>query len=298
MKKLLFLFISFFTLINPQLRAQDVIAIDPLFEYPMAPEELNTLEEKCNFIVKNFWNDFNFKNKATVDQNALNHAFMVYASSMPYASDKEVMLSVNKLLDKLSGNPTLLRQFCKAAEENLYGPRAQIFSDDIFMKFLEAFIKNKKIPVQKKTKYTDIYQALSSSRPGKPAPEFSFTDKEGGTKKYFPMSTPTLLIFGDPDDTDWRLARLKMDSDIMLSEALEKGKANIIYIVPFDRPQWQEQVSNYNKRWTVGQSSEVAKFYDIRFYPSMYLVDADGKIEGKNISLIEAINFLTNKENK
>ena len=276
-------------------KAQETIVIEPLFDYPVAPEELVSLEEKCNFIVKNFWNDFNFKTKASVDQNALNDAFMVYTSALTYASDKEITQSVNKLLEKLSGNPVLLLQFCKAAEENLYGPRAEIWSDKLFLRFLEAVIKNKKIPDSRKVKYTSIYQALTESQVGNQAPSFSFIDKNNEKKKYFPMSTPTMLIFGNPDETDWRLVRIKMDLDVKLSEALEKGKINIIYIIPYKLDNWQDIVSNYNTRWAVGQSDEASQHYDIRFLPSLYLISSDGKIDQKNIPLQDAIQILTSQ---
>ena len=34
--------------------AQDIIEIQPLFEYPSAPEELATLEEKSDYLVEHF----------------------------------------------------------------------------------------------------------------------------------------------------------------------------------------------------------------------------------------------------
>lgn len=295
MRKLICFFILLSSLMLFKSKAQETLVIvEPLFEYPVAPEELETLQEKCNYIVKNFWNDFNFKNKTSVDQNALNDAFMVYSSSFPYAAEKEVHQSVNKLIDKISGNPTLLFQFCKAAEENLYGPRASIWSDEIYLKFLDAIVKNKKIIESRKIKYLKIYNALHESQEGKAAPPFQFTDRNGEIKKYFPMSTPTLLIFGDPENTDWRLARLKMDSDNQLEEMLVKGKVNIIYIVPKEINNWQNTTSNYNPRWTVGQSLEVSEHYDIRVLPSLYLISTDGKIYKKNVNLQQAVNFLTN----
>ena len=272
--------------------AQTVIEIDPLFEYPVAPEEMESLNEKCNYLVKNFWNNFDFKKKTAVDQYALNAAFQVYSTTFQYASDKDVLQSVDKLIKNLSGNQTLLMQFCKAAEENLYGMKADFWADEIYLKFLDAVIKDKKISENRKSKYIQQANVLRKSMVGNTAPSFTFTDASGESKKYFPMSTPTLLIFGDPEDTDWRLARLKMDSNFQLDEALNKGKVNILYIVPGNVKNWQNEVSNYNKYWTTGESSEAATLYDLRITPSIFLIDSGGKIVEKHLAAMQAVDML------
>lgn len=279
------------------MKAQNIIEVKPLFEYPVAPENLESLEEKCDYIVKNFWNNFNFKSKEPVDQYALNEAFQVYATSFQFANEKEVNASIDKLIKNLSGNKVLLMQFGKAAEENLYGPRADFWSDGLYLKFVDAIIKDKKIPQTRKGRYIKQAQALMESKVGSPAPEFWFTDRERASKRYFPMSTPTLIIFGDPGDTDWRIARIRLDSNLELSEALKKGKINILYIVPGNISNWQRDVENYNPQWTIGQSDEAATHYDLRLVPSIYLIGSDGKILGKNLILEEAIKTLLEQIN-
>ncbi|MCH5227470.1 MAG: DUF5106 domain-containing protein [Muribaculaceae bacterium] len=290
MKKIFYIIIfSILSLATPA-KAETVLEIEPLFEYPVAPEELISLNERCNYLVKNFWNGFDFKRKQAVDQIALNDAFHVYASTIPYASAKEVNQSVDKLIKNISGNPVMLLQFCKAAEVNLYGPMADIWSDEVYLKFLDAVIKNKKIEEKRKLRYINQANALKESAVGNTAPTFWFQDKERASKQYFPMSTPTLLIFGDPEDTDWRLDRLRMDSNFKLAEAIDKGKINVLYIVTKPDNNWQNTVSNYNKKWTVGQSEDVVKEYDIRLNPSIFVVSTEGKIIQKNKSVDSSVN--------
>lgn len=281
--------VGFFAFAKAQ---QTVIHIEPLFEYPVAPDELKTLDEKCNYLVKVFWDNFNFKQKNALDQYALNEAFMVYASTFRYADKKEVDQSMDKLLKNLAGNPPLLMQFTKAAEENLYGPRAQFWQDELYLKMVDAVIKNKKIPAARKNKLIRQAETLRKSAVGQLAPSFWFIDKDRASKQYFPMSTPTILIFGNPEDTDWRLDRLKLESNFKLSEAIEKGKINILYIIPDEIENWQESVSNYNPKWTIGQSNESKQIYDIRTNPTVFVVGSDGKILKKYISPDVAADFV------
>lgn len=292
MKKNLYFILFLFIFSLNTISSQTVIEIKPLFDYPVAPEEMESLEERCNYMVKNFWDKFDFKSKDPVDQYALNEAFGIYASTMRYANKKDVDQSIEKLIGKLSGNPGLQLQFTKAAEENLYGPRAEFWIDDLYLKFLDALIKNKKIKDDRKTKYINQANALLTSKEGVTAPVFDFTDKKGETKNYFPMSTPTLLIFGDPSDTDWKIARLKMESNLKFRDAVDKGKINVLYILPDESANWQSNVSAYNNHWTIGQSPSVRNSYDTRLNPSIYIIGTDGKIIKKFPQLEEAMEIV------
>ncbi len=99
----------------------EVITIEPLFEYPVAPEEIMNLTDKSNWLMHHFWDTMDFKKKGPVDQNALNDAMKVFVFPMQWAEKAEVDKAVDLLLSKIAKNPTLQLQFTKAAEETLYG---------------------------------------------------------------------------------------------------------------------------------------------------------------------------------
>lgn len=286
-KKIIIAIFAFFGQIGVN---AETIEIEPLFEYPMAPEELPTLTEKSNYLVDHFWDQFDFKNKTAVDQNALNDAFRVYSTPLLWANMDKSMASLDKLISNISKNPTILLQFTKAAEENLYGPRAEVWSDELYMKFLNAIIKNKKIKPERKAKYEKQAAILSNSMLNGPAPKFDFTDRDGNKRNYFPMSTPTMIIFGDPDDPDWRIARLKMETNNSLSQALEKGKLNILFIIPGELQNWKDLTSTYPSSWIIGEAPKVSETVDMRAIPSIYLISSEGKTILKNQPLAAAIN--------
>ncbi|MBD5357060.1 MAG: DUF5106 domain-containing protein [Bacteroides sp.] len=274
--------------------SQEYIEIEPLFEYISAPEELATLDEKSNYLVEHFWDKMDFKTKTTVDQTALNHAFKVYTTTIRFAEKNKATASVNKLLENLSKNPTLLLQFTKAAEENIYGPRADVWIDEVYIKFLQTLIKNKKIPQARKDKYEKQLSMLESSIVGNKAPQFKFENSNGTEASYFPMTTPTILIFGDPANTDWRIARLRMETNTALNQAVEKGKINILFILPDFQEGWKDEVANYPQRWTVGCADKLGENLDIRakssiYFASVWFVDSEGKIALKNTPLEEVI---------
>ena len=270
--------------------AQEQLKVQALFEYPVAPEELPTMTGKSNWLMQNFWNPLDLKSKQAVDQAALNHAFKVYVTPMRWA-DRDVSLSsVDNLVKQLQKNPTLLLQFTKAAEENLYGPRADVYIDEVYIKFLEGIVKQKKISELQRSRYDRQLKILSGSLQGSPAPHFEFERADGTIGEYYPMSTPTIIEFGDPDCTDCQLDKLRLDTNLKLSDAIDKGKVNVMFIMPAPPEGWQEKVNGYPSKWVVGASEDIDDIYDIRLTPTFYVIGGDGTIAAKNITVDNAIN--------
>lgn len=278
-----------------QSNADNRIYIEPLFEYPVVPDELgDNLTDRADYQIENFWNNFDFKNKNAVDQNALNHAFEVYASAMPYATSEKVIKSVDKLIEKIKKNPTLSYQFAKAAEEILYGPRASMWIDEVYIKFLENLVANKKIDKSKKLKFQDQLSILKNSAVGAKAYRFNYVSRDGQHSNFMPKSDFTLIEFGNPECDDCRYAKLKMDISSVLNDLLYDNRLDIYFIITEEDEDGSllKSTSTYPDKWIVGKAGELDDYYDLRATPSLYLIDKDGKIIAKNISVDNAIAIL------
>ena len=266
----------------------NVIFIEPLFNYPVAPEEIISLGDKSNWLMEHFWDSFDFKSKKAVDQNALNDAFSVYAQPMLWADRDAVLKSTDKLLSNISKNPVMMLQFTKAAEENLYGPRATAYIDEVYIKYLEALNNMKKIKPERKARYNRQYKILKKSMVGVIPPVFEF-ETVSGAKETFRPGLLTVIEFGDPDCTDCRLSKLKMDTDLKFSSLVEKGKINVLFIIPDAEEGWQEMLADYPKLWHCGASDTVSDILDMRATPYFYVVGTDGKIITKTDNIEKAM---------
>ncbi len=277
-----------FTIFIPTRLNAEVIEIEPLFEYPVAPEEIISLSDKSNWLMQHFWDNMDFKKKDAVNQSALNDAFRVFTLPMQWADKTEVDKAVDSMLSQLSKNPTLLLQFTKAAEESLYGQRAKIWIDEVYIKYLEAFLKNKKISDSRKIRYRRQLEQLKSSMIGQIAPSFNFTTPTGNPGKFQPIGVFTIIEFGDPDCDDCRHAKLKMETDMRFTSLVDRGLVNVLFIIPDPVDGWQTNIGDYPSNWVVGASDTVSDILDIRSTPSFYVIGKDGKIIAKNISVDQA----------
>lgn len=274
---------------NAQDSQRTVVVVDPLFEYPIAPEEIDGIQEKATWVAEHFWDPMDFK-KAPVDQSALNHAMSVYTTSFRWAPKDEAEKSLNALLDKVEKNPTLLLQFVKAAEENLYGPRAELWSDEAYLPFLKAIVKNKKVAELRRARYERQLKLIESSLVGGEAPSFEYKDVAGGSQMYRPDGRIAIIEFGDPSCSDCRMARLRMESNVALGQ-LVKGDKVAIYFINVDPVEgWGAEVASYPHNWNIGGAEDIDEIYDLRTTPSMYVIGSDRKIAAKNVGVDDAIN--------
>lgn len=267
-----------------------VMYLDPLFEYPVAPEEITGFSEKCNWLSENFWNPLDLKSKDAVDQARLNHAFQVYASTVQYADKDRVTVAVDKLMKNLQKNPMLLYQMTKAAEENIYGPRAEFWIDELYARILRSALSNKKFPKSKRIRYEEQLKQLDATMIGSEPARFDFVRPNGDTAQFFAMSTPTVIIFGDPDCDQCRIGKLRMQSNVSFSKAVADGKVNVLFIIPDPEEGWQAKVADFPKNWTVGASDTISDVYDLRDVPEVYLIGADGKMVNKHIGVVDAMH--------
>ena len=276
--------------INAQ-TGNEPIVIAPLFEYPSAPEEMDNLQDRSDYLMEHFWDQMDFKNKSSVDQNALNDAFMVYAAPMRFAAIENVDSSVTKLLQSTAKNPVLSLQFAKAAEEALYGPRANFWHDGIYLRFVDNVLQNKQIKKERKQKYQRIKKILSNTLQGTVPPEFDYTTPEGKKSHYYPNGVITVIEFGDPDCDDCRMAKLKMDTNVKFSSLVDRGKINVLFIYVDPEDGWEKKLKDYPAKWYVGSSEEVSDLYDLRETPAIYVIDRDGKIAVKNVTVETAMQI-------
>lgn len=276
-----------------EISAQQIF-IEPLFEYPSAPDTLDGLQERSDYLMDHFWDSFDFSSKEAVDQTALNDAFNVYLTAMRYAERNKALASVNNIIKNLKGNSTLLYQFTKAAEEGLYGPRASIWSDEAYMPFLKAIVSDKNLSDTRKQRYAMQLDVIKRNTPGMKFPPVRLTLRNGRHSNFEVKSPLTLVEFGNPDCDDCKFSRMKLEMATDIAEQIENGDLGMYFIVadavPEEQPEILSLMQELPEKWIAGICYGGDDTFDIRSTPSFYLLDKDGKILAKNLDVTEAVD--------
>lgn len=272
------------------------LIIEPLFQYPTAPDDITDLVGRSDYLMEHFWDTMDLTSSETVDQNALNDAFEVYTSAMPFSTRDAVLKSVDKLISRLKGNPVLTIQFMKAAEESLYGPRANMWSDEVYVPFLKAVVTEKGISETRKARYAHQLKKLTTTSVGKKAPSFRYRRADGHYRDFKVMKPYTIIEFGDPECDDCKFSRMKLEMASDLSDWVEDNKVEIFFIIPDVAPDEEEQamkiMSEYPEKWNIGIGYGIDDIYDLRTIPSFYLLGHKGEIVFKNADVSATLSRL------
>ncbi len=280
-----------------QTQAEGLMYVEPLFEYPVAPESISDLNGKSNYLMEHFWDSMDFKNKNAVDQSALNDAFRVYSIPMQWADKDIAEKSINKLIESYKKNPTLVWQFMKAAEENLYGSRAGLWIDDAYVPFIKALLNTKKISPARKLRYERQLKQIENTRVGEPLMKFEYTTPDGLKRTFDNEGKYTIIEFGDPDCDDCRHAKLRMETEYQFTALTDKEKIKVLFIIPDAKEDWVTSLPSLSKGWEAGASESVAEDFDIRSTPGFYVVSPDGTLRAKNVTLNEAMAIVITEYN-
>lgn len=272
----------------PVLEDDGQVVVAPLFEYVVAPDDLPDLQSRTDYLMDNFWNPFDFNSNKVVDQNALNHAFGVYIEAMVYASEPKVMASIDRLIKNIKNNPGLTYQFTKAAEQTMYGPRAVFWSDEIYGKFLDNVVNNKKLDDSKKKRYISQRNLLMRTAKDAPLPQFNFIGFDDKPSHVKNTKDFMLLGFIPGDCPDCRYPFLKLDISGVVNDMIEDGQLDVT-LVWLDELGTKPAVPN---KWTAGYSSDASEVMDLRLSPTFYVVDRSNRIKGKNLDIDDAIRLV------
>lgn len=272
------------------------VVIAPLFEYPVAPEELPDLRQKSDWLMEHFWDNMKFDNHRSVDQNALNDAFQVYGSAAIYASESKVLSSVASLVKALKGNPVLMLQFAKGAEEAFFGTRAVAWSDELYMPFVDGVLAEKSVPESRKLRFRAVKENLKNNSIGSKFPKLRMTLRDGRHKEFQPSADYTIVEIGNPGCDDCKFSRMKLEMSSDIMDMISSKEVEMVFLVadavPEDESEIRTQFQDYPENWLTGISYGADDLLDLRMTPSFYLLGKKGEILAKNLDVSGVVDRL------
>lgn len=260
---------------------------DKLFEYPSIPENLETLSDRSNFFIENFWKRANLKS-AFSSLGKLRVAFGDYVNLMPYADADVVHKSIDELLAQVNKNPKNLLSLAEIAEGALYADSANIICDECYLPFAQAVAKNGKISKAQKARFEYQAKVLENSQVGMTAPDFTYTTPDGTTGKLsdLPQRAYVLLFINDPDCDECEMARIRLAADPNLNDLIDLNAIKVLSIYPGEiTDEWKAKTSTYNKKWIVGAVPDIDELYDMRRPPVIYYLNGKHEILSKTFDI-------------
>lgn len=266
-----------------------------LVDFPTPPEQITRLDERCNYIVDNYWKHFDFKG-AFSSKERMEATLGQFISVTPYATADTVYMALNTLINGVAkADAKNLVTLARMAEKWCGTDSAEYQSEQLMLPFAEAVANNKKIKGPEKQYYADMARRMANSRQGVAPADFEFTVPDGTKERLSDVTDPTVLIFFyDPNDFDCRLARTRLGSDFVVKTLGENNLLRVMAIYPGEPDQaWYDDVESMPAGWVIGAAPGIDKLFTIKRMPQIYYLDKDRIITDKDFSVDAAIIYFS-----
>lgn len=257
-----------------------------LFPYPVPPDDMENLGERCDFLVTHFWDRCNFK-AAFSSMDKLNNAFGDWVSFMPYATADSVHIAIDRLLKSVEKSGPHTLGLARMAEGWTYSDTASIFSEEIYYPFAKAAAEHKKINNADKARFISHVRIIDNTRVGGRVEHLDYRTIDGEPHSLNEARTQIVVIFFNDHDCDnCSLARIRLSADINATALQRAGLLTILCIEPGDMTdEWRSAAATYNTDWVVGVSENADEYFALRTSPSFYLLDSRHKLLAKNFDI-------------
>lgn len=276
------------------LSAQQAAAPFPL---PDVPEALTDFTARTDFVVEHYWDRAQLSKKFS-NNKAMLTTFSNYLDLLPHATRSVAIKSIGSMMEQLKKNPTGMELIVDQAIRDLYGDSALYISDEVLMRFLKPAAANKKISKEKRQEYKQLLVRITSSMQNGHAPMVAITNadgSQGNLSDYIDNDTTTIkiLYLVNPDDDGFMLQRIRMAADSRLNNLIRDGVFKFIALYPAAADsKWAAAIATMPEEWIKVAVPEGDKSFDLRVYPCLYIVDTNGFIRNKNLTVDDFLNWI------
>ena len=273
------------TLLIPAGHAQE--APSTPFPYPVAPDTCSTLESRCNYIITRFWDNYNIT-RPIADDAAFETAFRDWVGFFPYCHRNIVMSTIRDFMFKAQSNTPNLIKIGAVAERALYSPEAEFWSDEVYIAFAQQMAAAKQLKNDLRSYYRDQIQRINANQEGMVL-NVEYTGTDGQRHRLLDLGADGYILLLSDDGVDSTIDRVRLSTDVVINKLLDEGALAVVNIVDAKyNSQWATAAAGYPANWTVGCNDKLSQLLDLRALPVCYLIDKEGKILRKNIT-VEAL---------
>lgn len=292
MKKIIFFVSVLLAAVSPAVVAQSTGGYgaegqSTLFPYPQAPDTISSFQDRANYVIIRFWNNFDLS-KPIQDERAFEGAFRDYLNFFPHAHKTVVVNSIRDLMNKAQSNKANFMLLGRLAEKNLYSAQAVFASDEAYMPFVEMMVNSGLLKKNDKEYYKTQIKKINRNVVGAQCPDVEVNTVDGEKAKLSGLlgDKTTLLYFDDGECPDCVLDRLRLSTNVNINRLVTDGNLKVVCVVPkaYSRA-LADEVKGWAENWTIVMSESAGEVFDLRVSPCVYIINGEKKIADKNVTV-------------
>lgn len=270
------------------------------FVFPQVPEALTDPDERAQYLIRHFWDRFDFADSGLTKKPAITEqAFVDYIHLLSIHPTGESAESLLQTLRRAEADTVMYRYFVSLMEKYFYDPNSPFRNEEHFIPVLKVITGSRLLEDAERSRYNFLLEMTLLNRVGDKANNFTFTLPSGESGALYDIKSQyLLLIFSNPGCPTCEAVTRRLDSSAPLNKALAlnsptRSMLTILTIYPdSDLEEWRAYLPQMPQQWLHGYDPGMAitrrRLYDVKAIPTIYLLDSDKTVILKDTS-IEAV---------
>ncbi len=270
------------------------------FVFPQVPEALTDPDERAQYLIRHFWDRFDFADSGLTKKPAITEqAFVDYIHLLSIHPAGESSESLLQTLRRAEADTVMYRYFVSLMEKYFYDPNSPFRNEEHFIPVLKVITGSRLLEDAERSRYNFLLEMTLLNRVGDKANNFTFTLPSGESGALYDIKSQyLLLIFSNPGCPTCEAVTRRLDSSAPLNKALAlnsptRSMLTILTIYPdSDLEEWRAYLPQMPQQWLHGYDPGMAitrrRLYDVKAIPTIYLLDSDKTVILKDTS-IEAV---------
>lgn len=257
-----------------------------IFPYPVPPQDMTRLDERCDYLVSQFWRGCDLKS-AMSKREKLNSTFGDWISFMPYASADTVHAAIERLLASVAKSGPMTLELARMAEGWVYSDSAEIYSEEIYFPFAKAAATNKKISAAERARFENQVRIIENSALGNTVKTLDYTTPDGKKGSINDIHTQMVVVmFNDHDCDSCTLARVRLSADHNANALLRNNILTIMCIEPNEASdEWRASAAGFPEEWVTGCWDEADSYFALPSSPTIYILNSRHKVLAKDVKI-------------
>lgn len=242
-----------------------------------------------------YWGKFDFADTANWGSNRemTETLFSKYITRSLGVDFMEMNDANNKLLSMLEKHEEAFIYFWNLYDKYYYDPDSPYRNEALYSNILSRILKSTAISENNKIRAMYQWQLLQKNKVGFPAEDFSFVMSSGLKRNLYSVENDFIILFFNIPDCE-ECIRVKK---ILEKWSVSLKQISVVAIYPDnDYLLWDNE--EYPKEWINGFDKEQVilknELYDLRAFPTIYLLDRNKRVILKDPSIAELLGFYQN----
>lgn len=263
---------------------------------PYIPQHIQLTQERAQYLLKHFWDKKNLADTTLIGRKEIEQNYMDYCGllvSFPAESVKEYIVYP---LEQNHGE--MLLYTLSIYQSMLHNTNSPVASEDHYRYVLEWATRSPKIKDLHQEKAKNLLSLINKNRVGYTVEDFIYTKIDGSRHhlRNFRSARTLLILISTNNPTHTELINQIADQpDIAKLLKNKQLDIKVIYLQT-SVEQFISDSQQLPQAFEAGHDAEnkilTDQLYDIKPYPTMYLIDHKGQVLLKDVSLEQLESYL------